>query len=150
MQQTENLSLNLIETGDPISPAPLNENAQKLEAAIAAEAASRQSADAAEAASRAAGDQALAARVTTLEGHKIAIGSYHGSNSAQSFQVGFTPRAVFVQRLASTVMVKLAIAPGSIIDNRGCEFKIVEGGFYVYGDNPYTNSNDYFIYLAIR
>ena len=34
MQQTENLKLNLIETGDPISPIPINENAQKIEAAL--------------------------------------------------------------------------------------------------------------------
>ena len=36
MQQTQNLKLNLIETSDPLSPAPLNENADTLDAALAA------------------------------------------------------------------------------------------------------------------
>lgn len=35
MQQTEHLKLNLIETGDPMSPAPLNANAQALDALVA-------------------------------------------------------------------------------------------------------------------
>ena len=36
MQQTKNYKLNLIETSDTFSPAPLNENAEKTEAALAA------------------------------------------------------------------------------------------------------------------
>ena len=35
MQQTQNLKLNLIETSDPLSPAPLNENTSTLDAALA-------------------------------------------------------------------------------------------------------------------
>lgn len=35
MQQTEKLKLNLIETGDPISPAPINQNTQALDGLVA-------------------------------------------------------------------------------------------------------------------
>ena len=35
MQQTEKLKLNLIETGDPISPVPINENTQALDGLVA-------------------------------------------------------------------------------------------------------------------
>ena len=44
MQQTPTYKLNLIETSDLFSPNPLNENAQKLEAALAAKADAAQSA----------------------------------------------------------------------------------------------------------
>ena len=41
MQQTQTYKLNLIETSDTFSPAPLNENMEKVEAGISAEAAAR-------------------------------------------------------------------------------------------------------------
>ena len=76
MQQTDKYKLNIIETSDPFSPAPLNENARTLEAALAAEktrvdaalaAKAAQTALNTEKAAREAALSALAARVGTLE-----------------------------------------------------------------------------------
>lgn len=92
MQQTETYKLNLIETSDTFSPAPLNENAQKIEAQLQAV----QTAQSVEVA-------ALDQRLTVLEGHKAAAGTYKGNvpfndyDSWQSIQLGFTPRFVIVQ-----------------------------------------------------
>ena len=88
MQQTDKYKLNLIETSDTFSPAPLNENAQKLEAALETARAEAAAGDAAEAAARAALDQ----RVTALEVHKCVVG-YHGGTGF--VDLGFTPSAVF-------------------------------------------------------
>lgn len=83
LYQTGKYQLNKIETDDPLSPAPLNENADKLEAAITAEAA------------------ALEQRIVTLEAHRIYVGSYTGTstydNMTQTIHLGFTPIAVLVQ-----------------------------------------------------
>ena len=87
MQQTKTYKLNLIETSDTFSPDPLNENTEKLEAEVSAEAAAR-----------AAGDAALDQRVTVLEGHKIVSGIYIGDDANQRvFPLGFTPKIVLVQ-----------------------------------------------------
>ena len=64
MQQTKTYKLNLIETSDTFSPDPLNENTEKLEAEVSAEAAARQSSDA-----------ALEARVTVLEARRFVAGT---------------------------------------------------------------------------
>lgn len=85
MQQTETYKLNLIETSDTFSPDPLNQNTQKIEEVMSAETAQR-----------AAGDEALSSRVTALELHKIAYGTYTGNNTNRTFQVGFTPQAVLI------------------------------------------------------
>ena len=87
MQQTENLKLNLIETGDPISPAPINENAQKIEAALTSEVETRQAETA-----------DLDQRVTTLELKKLVFGSYIGNGiSNHIIALGFTPIAVLIR-----------------------------------------------------
>ncbi len=72
MQQTTTYKLNLIETDDVFSPEPLNQNTQKVEAALsdaaaalAAESRARQSADAAEATAR---KKANADEVTARQG----------------------------------------------------------------------------------
>lgn len=77
MQQTEKYKLNLIEKNDPFSPDPLNENAQKLEAALE---------------TARAGTAALEQRVSVLELHKYVAG-YHGGSGF--VDLGFTPVAVF-------------------------------------------------------
>lgn len=81
MQQTETYKLNLIERTDVFSPDPLNENAQKVEAKLGA------------LDSAAAG---LDSRVTALEVHKIAIGTYTGIGKKFSIHVGFSPVAVLL------------------------------------------------------
>ena len=112
MQQTTKYQLNLIETSDAFSPAPLNENAQKLENAIAA-------GDQAEAAARAAGDAALDQRVTALELHRIVVGFADSSSNMKS--LGFTPKVVITLNGNS-----LSIALENF-EHYGV--KIVEGGF---------------------
>ena len=87
MQQTKTYKLNLIETSDTFSPDPLNENTEKLEAEVSAEAAARQS-----------GDAALEARVTVLEARRFVAGTYKGDDANQRvFPLGFTPKIVLVQ-----------------------------------------------------
>lgn len=91
MQQTENLKLNLIETGDPISPAPINENAEKLEAALMA---------------LNGADAALDARVTLLEAKKIYFGTYTGDGvygkGDQTIDLGYSPLALIVYGHSNT------------------------------------------------
>ena len=138
MQQTENLKLNLIETGDPISPAPINENAQKIEAALTSEATARQTADA-----------ALDSRVTALELHKIVLGSYSGSSAAQTIELGFTPKFVITQALSYSLGPRLSLCSDLMPDRGNPHFRIIEGGFTVSGDQPYVNSSsNTYIYLA--
>ena len=179
MQQTETYQLNLIETSDTFSPAPLNENAQKLESALtaarteaaagiaagdaaeaqarasadaaeaqarasadAAEAQTRASADAAEANARAAADAALGQRVTALELHKLAVGTYTGiydsessssSLRSQTISLGFTPRFVLVKGGVSHTAAfdQIAVAETPVPNPSDGLLQIVDGGFWV-------------------
>ncbi|MBD5118969.1 MAG: hypothetical protein HDT37_07660 [Clostridiales bacterium] len=101
MQQTEMYQLNLIETSDTFSPAPLNENMEKVEAKFAA-------LDGA--------DAALGRRITTLEGLKVVAGSYTGiggqSTVRSTIQVGFRPRAVILQQATASGDCYIATAAG--------------------------------------
>ena len=178
MQQTETYKLNLIETSDTFSPAPLNENAQKLESALtaaraeaaagitagdaaeaqaranaiaaeaqarinadAAEAQARINADTAEAQARAAADAALGQRVTALELHQFAGGTYVGSSETpanpQFIDLGFTPQVVLLNFYDSGKFLML---------HRGTKdnyTKIVEGGFQAGNiTNSYYNAKD--------
>ena len=94
MQQTETCKLNLIETSDPFSPAPLNENAEKIEAALATKADARQAA---------AGHAALEQRLAELELHKVVAGFYIGdgekAGDTQFIDLGFTPALVAMDRI---------------------------------------------------
>lgn len=76
MKQTENYGLKLVELQDTLSPAPLNENAQML-------------------------DAVLHSLATAADGHlKIATGSYTG-NGAMSVSIetpGLKPRAMLVRK----------------------------------------------------
>ena len=117
MQQTKTYKLNLIETSDTFSPDPLNENTEKLEAEVSAEAAARQSSDA-----------ALEARVTVLEARRFVAGTYKGNGiDDQLINLGFTPIAVLVQSSVGTWMTAGSASPGKILT-------IQDGGFTV-GDN---------------
>ena len=173
MQQTETYQLNLIETSDTFSPAPLNENAQKLEAALtaarteaaagiaagdaaeaqarvnadaaeaqarvnadAAEAQTRASADAAEAQTRAAADAALGQRVTALELHKFAAGTYVGNGQkngdAQFISLGFTPAVVITDNMSSYHPRTCLCTP----DLSSSVMEIVTGGFMAKCKGP--------------
>ncbi|MDE6261449.1 MAG: hypothetical protein K2M42_11455 [Oscillospiraceae bacterium] len=127
MQQTETYQLNLIETSDTFSPEPLNENMEKVEAKFAG-------LDQA--------DAALNSRVTVLEGHKIAVGSYTGGGSqAYTVQVGFRPRAVIIQQATHIGDCFMATAAG------GC-VTLTDTGFALKGGEMLNNGSRY-NYIAI-
>ena len=128
MQQTQTYKLNLIETSDTFSPAPLNENMEKLEDAISASAAD------------------LDSRVTVLEGHKIATGTYSGNapsgNSIwQSIPLGFTPIFVYIQTIGGSVPVSV------VSGGRHNYLLIEEGGFKV--QNSWNQSTSIYNFFAI-
>lgn len=204
MQQTTTYKLNLIETDDVFSPEPLNQNTQKVEAALsdaaaalAAESRARQSADATETAARkkadadeatarqkaiadeaaarqravadeaaarknadatetaarqkavadeiaarksadaaeatarqnaiAAESAALSRRITILETHKFACGTYIGSGTPQTIKLSFTPKAVVIP-IATASGPEIAIC---VTDSTLSIIKIVTGGFTV-------------------
>lgn len=133
MQQTEKYKLNLIETSDTFSPNPLNENAQKIEAQLSAEAAARESAV-----------SGLSSRITVLEGHKIATGIYPGTAGTndptiQFIPLPFTPRIVFVHAGSmSTLMIQELPASSC---------RIMDGGFQI-SDN-FNRSGSRYSYFAI-
>ena len=119
MQQTQNYKLNLLETSDVFSPNPLNENMEKVEAAIAAEAA------------------ALDQRVTVLEAHRIVSGSYagidNGTGLPQDIMLGFTPKLVVAKREGINYSLTDTTAIAGLVtqDNHGEIIKIIDGGFQV-------------------
>ncbi|MDE6281631.1 MAG: hypothetical protein K2M15_07570 [Oscillospiraceae bacterium] len=120
MQQTEKHKLNLIESSDTFSPAPLNENTQKIEDALSAETVRRIAADA-----------ALDSRVTALEVHKVAVGTYTGNGVAdgQEINLGFAPSIVFVQDryTGAVIATKARTYYGSLI-------VLTENGFRAAND----------------
>lgn len=131
MQQTNHYQLNLIERGDVFSPDALNANAEKLEAALDAARADAAAGTAAEAQARASGDAALDQRVTVLELHRIAAGTYIGtgakSGDTQFIELGFTPVAVITGTLNSNhhkSSISVADYPLNVLE-------IVPGGFQV-------------------
>ena len=128
MQQTQTYKLNLIETSDTFSPAPLNENMEKVEAGISAEAAARQS-----------GDAALAQRVTMLELHKIAVGTYKGTGSEVTVNLGFAPELLMVQ--PGINVPTFAIKPGT------AHYQLTENGFQT--SSAVSNTSTTYTYFAV-
>ena len=119
MQQTTNYKLNLIETSDPFSPGPLNENAEKTETELAA----------------------LDSRVTMLEAKYIVFGTYTGDGEISQFiELGFTPKAVLVHHVAIQFYTALALIeqPSNSGGGRN-SLEIVENGFNAYNG---VNSRD--------
>ena len=93
MQQTETYKLNKPESTDTFSVGPLNENADKIETALAA-------------LDGTAADHET--RITALELKKVVVGTYEGNASAsdpntkQTIELGFAPAAVLVVRTWNT------------------------------------------------
>lgn len=147
MQQTQTYKLNKPGADDPIAVAPLNENADKLEAALKAEAAARSAeataranADNAEAAARASGDAAeaaaraaLAQRVQALEAKKVYFGSFTGTGASPQFvSLGYTPAAVILHTGQTTGHSGLLVG-GSYLSYSGSKVaQIVENGLQLY------------------
>ena len=78
MQQTSKYQFNLVENTDDFSPAPLNQNMEKVEEELETL------------------EESLATVMETVDGHKLAVGSYQGNGGSQTINVGFNPTAVLV------------------------------------------------------
>ena len=128
MQQTQNYKLNKPETTDPFTPAPLNENADKLEGALTA----------------------LDERVTTLEAHKIAAGCFKGNGGTQTIELGFTPIAVFITH-RSAIQYTFAVTDFPSYPEKGTAHvvTIVENGFVVRYSSVINSSGGDNAYFAI-
>ena len=125
MQQTDKYKLNKPGIDDPLAIAPLNENMDKVDAALATKT------DAAETA-------ALDARVQMLELHKFVATTYIGNgektNDAQFIDLGFTPVLVVLNATAHTYIVSK--------DYSYSVAQIVPGGFKVFKlPNPYGTAD---------
>ena len=119
MQQTQNYKLNLIETSDPLSPAPLNENADTLDAALADETRTRQ-----------AETTDLFQRVTLLEARHFLVGSYVGiGEKTQDIMLGFTPKGVLVQGNNENHELALALGDEPGQNHYGVVVEIIQNGF---------------------
>lgn len=125
MQQTDKYKLNKPGIDDPLSPAPLNENMDKVDAALAAKT------DAAETA-------ALDARVQLLELRRFVIGTYVGNGEklgdAQTIYLDFTPRLVITDSYSSSHQ-------GTILCLEDYPLKVMEiipGGFRAMRSNNET------------
>lgn len=130
MQQTENLKLNLIETGDPISPAPLNENAEKIEAAL------RTKTGAAETA-------VLTQRVVELEKLHFACGEYTGDGVRNHFiPLGFTPSVVILYNGSNdSIMITYGTTRLSgvvVVEEGGFSLISSASGSYNYSGHIYS------------
>lgn len=123
MQQTDKYKLNLIETSDTFSPEALNENAQKLEAALEAVRAEA-----------ATGDAALDQRLQVFEAKRFAFGTYLPSVTTFNVSLGFRPRVVFI--LAAGVTRGGALFDGVSHSNG----HITDDGFSITGHGGGSNN----------
>lgn len=130
MQQTETYKLNLIESSDPFLPDALNENTQKLEEVV----------------SEKLGE--MDQRVTVLEAHKFACGSFQtpSDNGPLVVELGFTPKAVFISRQRSDHPDCLILITQS--ETKNMYLRIVEGGFRHICNNGYTAYGGTYHFIA--
>lgn len=134
MQQTAQYKLNKPEADDPIAVAPLNENADKIEAALLAEASAR-----------ASGDAALAARVQSIEAKRMVYGVCSvASEGLTSVTLGFTPCAVLIHYPTNSG----GFASLAVTGRKGYNVTIVENGFTVEPGTGYNIRSGDHTYLA--
>lgn len=115
MQQTDKYKLNKPGVDDPIAIAPLNENADKIEAALLAKA------DAADVTD-------LNQRLQVFEAKKFVVGTYYiAMNQTVNIQIGFTPTALYVSQVRRFGGAHALILPDDT--NISPFLQIVEGGF---------------------
>ena len=134
MQQTEKYQFNLIETSDTFSPDPLNENMEKLEAALDAVTAHAD-----------AGDAALDARLRVFEAKHFVIEGYTGDGTAnREFMLGFDPQMAIIVFTGGGHNVAL---PGNPVAQSGKKLmEIIPGGLRM---NGYNISGTSYHYIAI-
>ena len=136
MQHTDKYKLDLIEKEDAFSPDALNENTQKVEAAlIAHEGAVKEVTD------------GLDQRVTVLEAKKFAVGTYKVEmNETLKVEVGFTPIALYAAQARSFSQIHgLALSSDTEMQPF---LKIVEGGFTTNVVNGHTGYPGTYHYIA--
>ena len=130
MQHTEKYKLNLIEPSDPFLPDGLNENTRKLEKVVSETL------------------EGMDARVTVLEAHKFACGTYLGTrkegSEIQFVPLPFTPRAVLTHMSPGSYSFSsqaFTVASDHVPENAA--LILVENGFHVRSDvnlhNVYYN-----------
>ena len=135
MQQTTKYKLNLIETSDAFSPDALNQNTQKVEAALSAHEAAVEEATG-----------ALDQRIQVFEAKKFAYGSYKASTDSDNIvTLGFTPYAVLTHYIGgSTGFTALALT-----GQNGNGLKIVENGFQTDVGSGYNIRSGFYTYIAL-
>ena len=155
MQQTEKYQLNLIETSDAFSPAALNQNTQKVEAALAAKADTAETGQ--QLAALAAANTALDGRVTVLEAHKMVVGSYTGNGipDGQTIDLGFTPAAVLVGKSGNSLYLLTPENPAGYFAAASIYYlKVVVGGFWAGNsggsiDGGWNTQNQTYYFIAL-
>ena len=128
MQQTEKYQFNLVESGDTFSPAPLNDNMEKVEAALGEQA-----------------DQ-VAALQTQIEAKRMAIGYYQGNNGTTNIALDFTPTMVLIfnSTLGGGCLAGMAVTGRAFNYNSSTTplITIVQDGFTIkYNANMSLNSS---------
>ena len=133
MQQTQKYALNLIERSDVFSPDPLNENMEKVEAALGTMADS-------------AAHAALDLRVQALEARRIVYGTYTGSEAERTVLLGFTPSWLYIQNSVTTGS-SATVTPD--VPYKSTQLRVVSGGFCLSSGSDFNKANYRFHYLAI-
>lgn len=131
MQKTENYNLNLFESTDPVKHEDINTNTELI-------------------------DSAINGVKDAFPIKQFVFGSYAGSSSNQTINVGFTPKVVLVcnnmavASLARTVMAFKDTA--YCYNSSNAAMTIVTNGFKVVSNDsvPVVNSSNYtYYYLAL-
>ena len=139
MQQTSKYQFKLIEGADDFSPTPLNDNMERVEEELSEL------------------NDTVATLMETVDGHKMAVGSYKGNDGTRTINVGFTPAVVLVvnQQIdgSDNGKVALVIAGKNAFEQYASTtmMSIVDNGFQVHdGTNASLSSSYYtYIYLAL-
>lgn len=125
MQQTENYKLNKPEMSDPFTPAPLSENMDTVDAAMAD----------------------LHQRVISLEGKRLLFGTYWGQsiNGGRIIDLGERPLAAMVFYFATAAWrTAFIVKEGTVFtDSKGLELR--DNGFWINGNLDLYNGQYYFM-----
>ena len=150
MTKTENFALNQWNAADPIRREDFNADNAAIDAALNA------IKNAAEEDVRSL-NETVAALADTVEGHKIAVGTYMGNSGTQTINVGFKPKIVFVHNAycsaGDSYQSGLAITGAPFMGNSSVSglIEITNSGFQVvHNSNWSMNYNIYkYYYFAI-
>lgn len=126
MQQTKHYGLNKPEMSDTFAVAPLNENMDQVDDALAG----------------------VDGRVVRLENCRVLLGCYDGTGEkeTQVIHLGERPAAVLVSFYATHLgYIGLTMGEGAVSHGGGLIFKLVDDGFSVTG--VYNRSRTFF-YIA--